>query len=188
MRCHVAAGVLAVASYLCLSEGLVLLAAPMVLLALGWVVLWGVWVAGVRRMQLARRGEPVDGAVPAVPAMLVLPAAAAACVLGLIVWSTPGPVFLLSRGALESVAKDVLTEHEPGSSMSDVNRSGLIGMLPVDATATDGESVFFDLGGAGLFEQTGYLYSDSDAKDLAGPDCEVERVREHWWHLSCDLS
>jgi hypothetical protein len=188
MRRHVAAGVLAVASYLCLSEGLVLLAAPMVLLALGWVVLWGVWVAGVRRMQLARRGEPVDGAVPAIPAMLVLPAAAVACVLGLIVWSTPGPVFLLSRGALESVAKDVLAEHEPGSSMSDVNRSGLIGMLPVDATATDGESVFFDLGGTGLFEQTGYLYARSFPDDLLGPDCEVERVRAHWWHLTCDLS
>jgi len=185
---HVAAGVLAVASYLCLSEGLVLLATPMVLLALGWVYLWFGWGVGVRRMTLARRGEPVDGAVPAVRAMVVLPAAAIACVLGLIVWSAPGPVFLLSRESLESAARDVLAEHEPGSSTSGADRSGLIGMLPVDATTTDGESVFFDLGGAGLFEETGYLYADSLPKDLAGPDCEAERVREHWWHLSCDRS
>jgi hypothetical protein len=188
MRRHVAAGVLAVASYLCLSEGFVLLAAPMVVLAVAWGYLWVGWGLGVRRVRRTRRGEPVEAALPTVRAMAVLPTAAVGCVLGLLVWSTPGPVFLLSQGSLESVAKDVLAEHEPGSSMGDADRSGFIGLLPVDATSTDGASVFFDLGGAGLFERTGYLYASSYPEDLAGPDCEVDRVRANWWRLSCDLS
>ena len=126
--------------------------------------------------------------------MAVLPGAALVCIALLALWSIPGPVFLLSRTSLESVAEEILADDGSGASkpyssvgMQDAGRGGFIGLLPVERTMRDQTRVFFELGAADLFKETGYLYAHSYPADFDG-NCDVKSVRKSWWHLTCASS
>jgi hypothetical protein len=179
------------ASYTCLSEGVVLLAAPMLLLAPAWIVLWILWGVDVwRRQEQRARGEEM---ILGLGRLAALPVIAFACVGSLAVWSEPGAVFLMSRGSLESVAERLLADgasERSGAGFLGMQEAGgvdVIGLLPVERTLRDRSRVFFELGGSELFERSGYLYARSYPRDLEG-GCEIEQARRNWWRLTCDVS